>query len=438
MINAPKLLFSTVNFTDEIAQWSGSGFAANKTYQWRVKLNVSQQGHGDDQTTTPYTYTGNDIVEGMYISTTNNARILKIITIESQTASNVQAIVEDDELLNILQSGEGIIPDSEAIIFQVVDGIPLLYPLPAILPAHFNRGFAEEIVSRFRWRGKHDTITVELAGHTFVQDRSVWLSSAGVYNNSGDGVEVGTIIEVGTPSTDYFRYRPTGNIIFRDIEPTATVGQLLYTRTDIPGGFYTTTQPNFSTQPALIKVDTEKYLTITTTDNQTNVTVNRDTVVVDTIAQRDALTASEGLQCYVKNSDADIGVGDWSLWIYVDGVWNLIQTEDTAYPKDRVKTITSASETGTGNITLGQIEAKQAVQTITVNVTAPYTAGTLTVGETGNADLYADQDAFDLTQTGTYISRIPVQSPNTNETDMLVFYDGLSGSGAFTVMAVLS
>ena len=113
-------------------------------------------------------------------------------------------------------------------------------------------------------------------------------------------------------------------------------------------------------------------------------------MVVDTIAQRDALTASEGLQCYVKNSDADIGVGDWSLWIYVDGVWNLIQTEDTAYPKDRVKTITSASETGTGNITLGQIEAKQAVQTITVNVTAPYTAGTLTVGETGNADLYAD------------------------------------------------
>ena len=176
-------------------------------------------------------------------------------------------IVEDDELLNILQSGEGIIPDSEALIFQVVDGIPLLYPLPAILPAHFNRGFAEEIVSRFRWRGKHDSITVELAGHTFVQDRSVWLSSAGVYNNSGDGVEVGTIIEVGTPSTDYFRYRPTGNIIFRDIEPTATVGQLLYTRTDIPGGFYTTTQPNFSTQPALIKVDTEKYLTITTTDN---------------------------------------------------------------------------------------------------------------------------------------------------------------------------
>ena len=51
MINAPKLLFSTVNFTDVIAQWPQSGYAANKDYQWRVKLNIDRQEHGDDQTT---------------------------------------------------------------------------------------------------------------------------------------------------------------------------------------------------------------------------------------------------------------------------------------------------------------------------------------------------------------------------------------------------
>ena len=436
MIKAPKLLFSTVNFTDEIAQWQQSGFAANKTYQWRVKLNVSQQSHGDDQTTVPYIYNGDDITEGMYISTTNNARILKIITIEAQTASNVQAIVEDDELLNILQSGEGIIPDSEAIIFQVVDGIPLLYPLPAILPAHFNRGFAEEIISRFRYRGKHDTVSVELVGHNFQEDRSVWLSGAGVYNNSGDGVEVGTIIEIGTPSTDYFRYKPSGNIIFRDIDPTATVGQVLYSRTDIPGGFYTTTAPSISSTPVLIKIDTKKYLTIASTENvQQNVTVNRDTIVVDTIADRDALIPSDGLQCYVRNSDPDLGVDDWSLWIYVDNVWNLIQSEDITKPSDFVLTSTR-TDTGTGNFVLGQIEANQVVQTISINVTSPYNTGTLTVGELGNADLYADQDNFDMTQAGTYISRIPVQSPNAIESEIQVFHNSLTGVGAYTIMAV--
>jgi len=432
MIKAPRLLFATVNFTDVIAQWSGSGFAANKDYRWRAKLNISQQSHGDPNTTTAYIYNGLDIQVGDYFATTNNGRILKIITIESQTASNVQAIVEDDELLNILQSGDGLIPDSEAIVFQAIGGEPLLYPLPSILPAHFNRGFAEEIVSRFRWRGKHNTITVNQAGHNFVQDRSVWLNSAGVYNNSGDGVEVGTIIEVGMPSASYFRYKPVGNIINRDLDPTATVGQVLYTRTDIPGGFYTTTQPTASTQPVYIKTATKQYIQLASSTSTAS-----GTITVNTIADRDALVADEGLQVYVKQSDTDIGVDDWSLWIYADSAWQLIQTQDTAKPKDRVR-FTTSTASGTGNFVLGQIEANQAVQTVSVRVISPYNAGTLTVGEIGDADRYADQDNFDMTKTGIYVSRIPVYRTEIEEGEIVVFHNSLSGTGQFEITTVLA
>ena len=177
-------------------------------------------------------------------------------------------------------------------------------------------------------------------------------------------------------------------------------------------------------------------MTIASTENvQQNVTVNRDTIVVDTIADRDALIPSDGLQCYVRNSDPDLGVDDWSLWIYVDNVWNLIQSEDITKPSDFVLT-SSRTDTGTGNFVLGQIEANQVVQTISINVTSPYNTGTLTVGELGNADLYADQDNFDMTQAGTYISRIPVQSPNAIESEIQVFHNSLTGSGAYTIMAV--
>jgi len=431
-VPAPRLLVCTVSFSDEIAQWNEAGWAANRVYRWRANLNVVAQEHSDPNTNTAYQYNGLDVSVGDYITTTINARILKIITIEAQTISNVQCIVEDDELLNNLIKTDGIIPDSEGIIFKVIDGVPILYPLPAPLPVHFNRGFAEEIATRFRWRGKDSTITVELVGHNFQQDRSVWLNSAGVYNNSGDGVEVGTIIEVGMPSASYFRYKPVGNIINRDLDPTATVGQVLYTRTDIPGGFYTTTQPTASTQPVYIKTATKQYIQLASSTSTAS-----GTITVNTIADRDALVADEGLQVYVKQSDTDIGVDDWSLWIYADSAWQLIQTQDTAKPKDRVR-FTTSTASGTGNFVLGQIEANQAVQTVSVRVISPYNAGTLTVGEIGDADRYADQDNFDMTKTGIYVSRIPVYRTEIEEGEIVVFHNSLSGTGQFEITTVLA
>ena len=41
-----------------------------------------------------------------------------------------------------------------------------------------------------------------------------------------------------------------------------------------------------------------------------------------------------------------------------------------------------------------------------------------------------------MTQAGTYISRIPVQSPNAIESEIQVFHNSLTGVGAYTIMAV--
>lgn len=445
MANAPRLLFATVNFTDTIAQWSESGFAANKTYRWRANLGIIQQDHNDPNTNTANLYNGLDVQEGDYFSTTINARILKIITIEAQSETNVQAIVEDDDLVNILSSpnGEGIIPDSEAIIFKLDnEGMPQLFPLPAILPAHFNRGFAEEIVSRFRWRGSGTTITVEKTNHNFNVGRAIYLDPTLGYNHDDNGEPVGIIEEIGYPGVDYFRFRPFGKIV--KIQLAGAVGTLYFRDITIPGGFLTDQQPNVSETPILIKIDDDTALTITgiskniVAQNPGQVAQAKDLIVVSNIAARDALTPVQGLLVFVRNSDADIGTSDYSLWIYDNG-YKLIQTADTIEPKDRVaKTYNLTGLTGSSSLDIMDIERQSAVQSITIRVTQPFTTGTVTVGEQGDPDKYADEDNFDITSIGTYISRVPTYRDDFNEGKLKLFYNNLTGSGEFTVLAVVA
>ena len=84
------------------------------------------------------------------------------------------------------------------------------------------------------------------------------------------------------------------------------------------------------------------------------------------------------------------------------------------------------------------IERQSAVQSITIRVTQPFTTGTVTVGEQGDPDKYADEDNFDMTSIGTYISRVPTYRDDFNEGKLKLFYNNLTGSGEFTVLAVVA
>ena len=141
---------------------------------------------------------------------------------------------------------------------------------------------------------------------------------------------------------------------------------------------------------------------------------------------------------FVRNSDADIGISDYSLWVYDNG-YKLLQTADTIEPKDRVaQTYNLTGLTGSSSLDVMDIERQSAVQSITIRVTQPFTTCTVTVGEQGDPDKYADEDNFDMTSIGTYISRVPTYRDDFNEGKLKLFYNNLTGSGEFTVLAVVA
>lgn len=433
-VKAPRLLSCTVRFADIIATWPQSGLGAAKAYRWRVNLNVTAQSHSDASTTVPFQYDARDIVVGDYLTTTINGRCMRIYQIESATQSNVQALVEDDELINILTapgaSEDGLIPDSEGIVFKLdSDNLPQLFPLPSILPAHFNRGFAEELISRFRWRGKHNTITVSKPGHNFNVGRIIHLDTNG-YNHNGVGQQVGVIVETGHPSSAYFRYKPLHQIV--NIALAGTVGTLYYLNTAQPGGFLTTTQPTLNQPPVLIKIsDTQALVTETGGSSSGGVTV------VNTIAERDALATYNGHLVYVTSADADLGLGEWALYLRdgIAGAWRLISTQDSVGSSGALQT--TITHTSTGGYSIGDIERNAVVSTVSVKVIAPFNGNAqLTIGEDSDTNRYADQGNFDLSTQGTYIQRVPVVRTEATEGVVKAYLTGTASQGQAEITVV--
>lgn len=135
------------------ANWTQNDGWLNYPYQWQTTLYVVAQSHGSPDTPTPYYYDGLDVAVGDYIVTSGQGRILKIVTITSQTAGEVNCIVEDENRENILlddtTSGEGGIPEGEGLLFAVKNGWPILHPLPDALIGALPPYFSADIIARF-------------------------------------------------------------------------------------------------------------------------------------------------------------------------------------------------------------------------------------------------------------------------------------------------
>lgn len=149
-----KILRFTMSGTAVAANFSGTDDGwLGYPYRWTTTLNIVPQAHGSRETPTPYFYTGNDVVVGDYIATSGCGRILKIISISSQSSTSVTCAVEDENRQNILAdqttSGTGGIPDGEGILFSVKNGLPILHPIPDALAGNLPPHFSADIAARF-------------------------------------------------------------------------------------------------------------------------------------------------------------------------------------------------------------------------------------------------------------------------------------------------
>ena len=169
-----KLLRFTANSFTPVENWTAGGPWVNYPYRWSTSLQIVPQPHGSPDTPVPYFYDGSDVVVGDYILTSGNqGRVLKIVSIASQTADTVACVVEDEAQQNTLQdgtaNGDGGIPAGEGILFVVKNGLPILHPLPEALFGAIPPYFSADILARFLNNPTHDNYLLNRTNHTGTQ-----------------------------------------------------------------------------------------------------------------------------------------------------------------------------------------------------------------------------------------------------------------------------
>lgn len=136
-----KLLAVVVNITNSVTLNS-----------WNATLSVTPQPHSDSTINGGF-YNGLSVVVDDYVATGNRGTALRVASIVNQTSTTVTCILEDFENINSVinpdQDGSGLIQTGAGLLFEIVNGMPVTYPLPDALPGVFNGTFPSQLIARF-------------------------------------------------------------------------------------------------------------------------------------------------------------------------------------------------------------------------------------------------------------------------------------------------
>lgn len=212
-------------------------------YRFQASLiQDNPQTHSDASESSSYDL--RDVNVGDYVTTEGAGRIMKIVGINSQTASNASIVVEDEFRLNqqqdSTQNSLAYIKGNPGIVFEVVEGRPILYPYSDSSSSivGFVENYGTEIISRFDYQRSHKLITVSQSGADqltlSVGDLITYDTVENKYKlfEKTDLIVLGTVVEVENPTPDTFRYNPAGERI--DMELAGT-GPYFYFDNNNPG-----------------------------------------------------------------------------------------------------------------------------------------------------------------------------------------------------------
>lgn len=419
-LNAPKLLSVGVQFEEITDYWPTSNPPQDidgMPRQWRVEMNVNAQLHSGRYSTRAWQYDGRDITVGMYIATGSNAQIFRIDEIVSQNVSQCICKVSDEDKLNGLmddrQEGNVYIQEGPGIAFEVENRLPVLFPLPSVLPANFSRGFATQILNRFLLRERPDTLQINQPGHVMTKKTAVVLNNNGLYEpvdfsqptSTMTKRIIGVVEEVGWPTVDDFRIRTIGPVI--DIMLGGNPGTLYFIDGNSTTGELINYDQNSEAQaavsgePVYIVIDdyTAVFIGGGLFDNTTSTTVY-------TVANQTELNSIAGVPgdtAFVTDSGNLLGSGEWAYYIYANGGWVLLSTQDTAGQQKSYKTTVAWNDMNTKLI--HRVDHNVRVMNVSVEVITPFNGGaTLTVGDSNDIDRHMTVNENDLSDAGTYYS----------------------------------
>lgn len=238
---------------------------------YRFNATISQtnpQLHSDSSE--GFSYNLLDVNVGDYVTTEGSGRIMKIVSIASQTETTATIVVEDEFRLNqqqdSSQNSQPYITGNPGVVFEVVEGRPILYPYGGLSTeiVGFIENYAAEIISRFAYQREQKLITITQGGADqltlSVGDLITWDTIESKYKLFGpdDDIVIGTVVEVENPTPDTFRINPAGERV--DIQLTGT-GPFYYFDNANPGKV-TETEPagNERSVPVFFKISDKQAI----------------------------------------------------------------------------------------------------------------------------------------------------------------------------------
>jgi hypothetical protein len=237
--------------------------------RWDANVTASPQTHSSHQTREPYSYNAYDVNVGDVLTTMAFGRFLKIVSLNVVDMSSFTCVLEDIDRENTFQAddqtGQGIgqVSDGAGLLFEVQDGLPVLFPIPS-LPSTIREGFIGEIFSRFLYSKRNNEIEIDQVGHGFSVGDAIYLDGTGYHkaqaNSETSSVVIGVVTSIlrGSPEStpsgwDRFTYRPVGVKVSNISMPTGTVGGYVYLSDSVSGGL-TMLKPTRAV-PVFIKLD---------------------------------------------------------------------------------------------------------------------------------------------------------------------------------------
>lgn len=244
-----------------VANWPADGSTyAGFPYQFHVHLNVTAQPQDNPNYNNGF-YDGSSINVGDWVFTSGDGFMVKIISIASQNPSFVDCIVEDVDQANTYtdasQSQQAIGNDGPGYLFEVINGFPVVAPIPTSLAVALPPYFTSNLLSRFFKDRTATEVEVSQVAHGFTVGQAIYLQTSGAYalaeaNSPTTANVIGVVTNIDV-SPDKFMYRPVGPIVFLPM-PSGNPGAYVYLSDTTPGGL-TTTAPTSNVSKLFIKIN---------------------------------------------------------------------------------------------------------------------------------------------------------------------------------------
>ena len=122
---------------------------------WNAILAVTPRPHSDLIVDMDGYYDGRDVKVGDYVATCGGGKALQIMSITgTSTQTTVTCVVEDVNLVNAKLDEQGgwdsAIPNGVGVLFEVVNGLPVVYPLPDVAISSLPSNFSAQLNDRFQ------------------------------------------------------------------------------------------------------------------------------------------------------------------------------------------------------------------------------------------------------------------------------------------------